>query len=110
MLYPTAGKRHLNSNTVNFLNLSSPGSQTGRARRSLSVSGLFGGKKDNNDKGDEGSKVFNFVFAHITALGNQACCKLTSHHYFKRTTLCLLTSSILIFVTLYFPTKSDLAF
>ncbi|XP_041996093.1 nucleoid-associated protein At4g30620, chloroplastic-like isoform X2 [Salvia splendens] len=27
------------------------------ARRSLSVCGLFGGKKDNNDKGDEGSKA-----------------------------------------------------
>ncbi|XP_057810410.1 nucleoid-associated protein At4g30620, chloroplastic-like isoform X1 [Salvia miltiorrhiza] len=50
-------KRHPNSNIVNFPSLLSQGSQTGRARRSLSVHGLFGGKKDNNDKSDEGSKA-----------------------------------------------------
>ena len=54
MLSPSAGKRHPNSNIVNFPNLLS---QTGKVRRSLSVRGLFGGKKDNNDKGDEGNKV-----------------------------------------------------
>ncbi|KAG6436518.1 hypothetical protein SASPL_101419 [Salvia splendens] len=46
-------KRHPNSNIVNFPNLLS---HTGKVRRSLSVHGLFGGKKDNNDKGDEGNK------------------------------------------------------
>ncbi|KAH6790921.1 putative BCR [Perilla frutescens var. frutescens] len=51
-------KRHQNAYLVSFPNLSCQGSQSGgRFRRSLSVHALFGGKKDNSDKSDDGSKA-----------------------------------------------------
>ncbi|XP_022869214.1 nucleoid-associated protein At4g30620, chloroplastic-like isoform X2 [Olea europaea var. sylvestris] len=42
-------------NPIAIPSLSCRRSQTGKARRSLRVHGLFGGKKDNNDKSDDGS-------------------------------------------------------
>lgn len=70
LCFPTAGKRYQNAHVVTFPNFSCQGSQTGRVRRSLSVNALFGGKKDNNDKNDDGSKVCYFLFGpvHIRVL------------------------------------------
>ncbi|PIN18427.1 hypothetical protein CDL12_08901 [Handroanthus impetiginosus] len=51
------GKIHQNANLVGHPNLPWQASRIGRGRRSLRVQGLFGGKKDNNDKNNKGSKV-----------------------------------------------------
>ncbi|CAA2989349.1 nucleoid-associated protein At2g24020, chloroplastic-like isoform X2 [Olea europaea var. sylvestris] len=54
--YPLSScKLNQSINPIAIPSLSWPGSQTGKARRSLHVHGLFGGKKDNNDKSDDGS-------------------------------------------------------
>ncbi|PIN00244.1 hypothetical protein CDL12_27252 [Handroanthus impetiginosus] len=50
-------KIHQNANPIGLANLSWRASRIGRGRRSLSIHALFGGKKDNNDKNDEGSKA-----------------------------------------------------
>ncbi|KAL0297345.1 UNVERIFIED_CONTAM: Nucleoid-associated protein, chloroplastic [Sesamum radiatum] len=44
-----------NANLVGIPNLSWQGNRIGRVRRSLRVHALFGGKKDSNDKSDDGS-------------------------------------------------------
>ncbi|KAL0447528.1 UNVERIFIED_CONTAM: Nucleoid-associated protein, chloroplastic [Sesamum latifolium] len=44
-----------NANLVGIPNLLWQGNQIGRVRRSLRVHALFGGKKDSNDKSDDGS-------------------------------------------------------
>ncbi|CAA2985509.1 Hypothetical predicted protein [Olea europaea subsp. europaea] len=54
--YPLSScKLHQSVNPIAIPSLSCPRRQTGKARRSLRVHGLFGGKKDNNDKSDDGS-------------------------------------------------------
>ncbi|KAL8504229.1 hypothetical protein ACS0TY_022821 [Phlomoides rotata] len=48
---------HQISNLVGFPNYSLRRNQIGRVGRSLSVHALFGGKKDSNDKSDDGNKA-----------------------------------------------------
>ncbi|GER45127.1 hypothetical protein STAS_22046 [Striga asiatica] len=65
----SSGKVHQSANLVGFSNLSLQVNRVGRSsRRSLRINALFGGKKDSNEKSEDGSKAPHLFLIRI--LGN----------------------------------------